>query len=65
MHQHTLKFVAANELNELFQSDSLKQTLNRQGVNWQLIPKQAPCIWYGGFWERLIGLTKNALKVLE
>ena len=51
---------AANELNELFQSDSLKQTLNRQGVNWQFIPKRAP--WFGGFWERLIGLTKNAVK---
>ena len=51
---------AANELNELFQSDSLKQTLNRKGVNWQFIPKRAP--WFGGFWERLIGLTKNAVK---
>lgn len=24
------------------------------------IPKRAP--WYGGFWERLVGLSKNALK---
>ena len=27
---------------------------------WQFIPKRAP--WYGGFWERLIGLTKTTLK---
>ena len=47
-------------VNELFRSDSLKQTLNRQGVNWQFIPKQV--LWFGGFWERLIGLTKNAVK---
>ena len=26
----------------------------------QFIPKRAP--WYGGFWERLIGLTKKAIK---
>ena len=51
---------AANELNELFQSDSLKQTLNRQGVNWKFIPKRVP--WFGEFWECLIGLTKNAVK---
>ena len=27
---------------------------------WRFIPKRAP--WYGGFWERLIGLTKMSLK---
>ena len=28
------------------------------GIDWQFIPKRAP--WYGGWWERLIGLTKTA-----
>ena len=51
---------AAEELTELFQSQSLKESLSKQGVNWQFIPKRAP--WYGGFWERLIGLTKTTLK---
>jgi len=51
---------AAEELNRLFQSVSLKETLGRHGVTWQFISKCAP--WFGGFWERLIGLTKNALK---
>ena len=51
---------AADELKNLFQSTSLKETLGRQGVEWKFIPKRAP--WFGGFWERLIGLTKNALK---
>ena len=51
---------AAEELTELFQSQSLKESLSRQGINWQFIPKRAP--WHGGFWERLIGLTKTALK---
>ena len=51
---------AANELQQLLNSPSLKEALEYHGVMWQFIPKRAP--WYGGFWERLIGLTKQALK---
>ena len=51
---------AADELKQLFQSPSLKESLSRQGVEWQFILKRAPC--YGGFWECLIGLTKKAIK---
>ena len=51
---------ANNELRELFQSHALKKTLARQGIDWQFITKRAP--WYGGFWERLIGLTKSSIK---
>jgi transposase InsO family protein len=51
---------AATELKLLFQSPTLKQELCRQGVRWKFIPKRAP--WYGGFWERLVGLTKTSLK---
>ena len=51
---------AAEELTELFQSQTLKESLSKQGVDWQFISKRAQ--WYGGFWERLIGLTKITLK---
>ena len=51
---------AANELNDLFRSPSLSNALSKKGVTWRFIPKRAP--WYGGFWERLIGLTKSSLK---
>ena len=50
---------SAETLKELFQSPSLKESFSRQGVNWEFIPKRAP--WYGGFWERFIGLTKRVI----
>ena len=54
-------FVAASEeLRNLFKSESLQETLANRGVEWRFIPKRAP--WYGGFWERLISLTKITLK---
>ena len=51
---------AADELQELLDSTSLKEALGGYGATWQFIPKRAP--WYGGYWERLVGLTKQALK---
>ena len=51
---------AADELQELLKSTSLKQSLEHRGVTWQFISKWVP--WYGGFWEWLAGLTKQALK---
>lgn len=30
------------------------------GIQWKSIPKRTP--WHGGFWERLIGLTKTVLR---
>ena len=54
-------FLASSEtLSDLFQSASLKEQFSRQGVELKFIPKRAP--WYGCFWERLIGLTKGAIK---
>ncbi|XP_071137411.1 uncharacterized protein [Mytilus edulis] len=40
-------------------SNALQSQLNLH-INWKFIPKGAP--WYGGWWERLIGLTKMTLK---
>ena len=38
----------------------MSESLCTMGIQWKFIPKRAP--WYGGFWERLIGLTKTALR---
>jgi len=37
-----------------------KEELGRRGVIWKFILKKVP--WYGGFWERLVGLTKTTIK---
>ena len=51
---------AADELRSLMQSTEVKRELGKRGVSWKFIPKRAP--WWGGFWERMVGLTKSALK---
>ena len=51
---------AVDELNELFSCKTLLEVLSRKGVTWKFIPKRAP--WFGGFWERLVRLTKASLK---
>jgi hypothetical protein len=51
---------AANLLNKIFQDPALKNYLTDRQTIWKFITKRAP--WHGGFWERLIGLTKTALR---
>ena len=51
---------AAEELQRMFNSESLKEALESQNVTWHFIPKRAP--WYGGFWEHIIGMTKQAVR---
>ena len=46
---------AAENLQKLFESDTLKKTLGHQNITLHSIPKRAPL--YRGFWERLIGMT--------
>ena len=51
---------ATSELRSLMESPTVKEELGRRSVSWRFIPKRAP--WFGGFWERLIGLSKSAIK---
>ena len=54
-------FIAAvEEIRELFKDPSVNNYLTKKGVQWTFIPKRAP--WFGGFYERLIGITRNTLK---
>ena len=40
--------------------DHLMMTLGSEGPEWKFIPPRAP--WWGGWWERLVGSTKSALR---
>ena len=51
---------AAEELRKLFNLKELMETLSTRGVRWNFIPKRAP--WYGGFWERMIVMTKTVIR---
>ena len=43
-----------------FKSVMLKNFLTLKGIKWQFILECSP--WWGGFYERLVGVVKNSLK---
>jgi len=47
-------------IRKLMESQSVSDFCSGRGIEWRFIVKRAP--WHGGFWERLIGLTKSTLK---
>jgi len=53
---------AAEELKNLCSSETVRAVQNREEVTWRFILRKAPC--FGGYWERLVGLTKTAIKKL-
>ena len=50
----------AEQLTELLSSKEIRTALSRKGIESKFILKKAP--WFGGYWERLIGLTKASIK---
>lgn len=51
---------AAENLKRLYNHPSVKNFVADRKISWEFIPKRAP--WFGGYWERMISLTKTALK---
>ena len=47
-------------LRDLFKSDKVKNCLTKKGTDWRFNLERAP--WWGGFFERLIGLAKACLR---
>ncbi|XP_063447046.1 uncharacterized protein LOC134726569 [Mytilus trossulus] len=61
MSDNALSFISASqEVKRLCESKKIEEALSSFGVEWRFIPKRAP--WFGGWWERLIALTKTNLK---
>jgi hypothetical protein len=50
----------AKVIQKIFCDPLTTKQLSDQKVEWRFIPKRAP--WYGGFWERLVGMIKEALS---
>ncbi|XP_063420614.1 uncharacterized protein LOC134705828 [Mytilus trossulus] len=57
MSDNALTFKAAsNEISRLCNSRKVKENIQNYGIEWKFIPNRAP--WFGGMWERMIGLRK-------
>ncbi|GFT44324.1 integrase catalytic domain-containing protein [Trichonephila clavipes] len=57
-------FKGAYRLYQKVNLEKLKNVEELNPISWKFIPPQVP--WWGGFWERLIGLVKRTLrKTLE
>ena len=50
----------AEFLRNLQDSSDVHEFLSSREISWQFIPPRSP--WFGGFYERLIGLLKNSLR---
>ncbi|XP_064621909.1 uncharacterized protein LOC135484415 [Lineus longissimus] len=55
----TTFIAAANEIKQLMQSPDIQAHMADQRCTWTFNPKRAP--WWGGFFERMIGMTKMAI----
>ncbi|XP_003741472.2 LOW QUALITY PROTEIN: uncharacterized protein LOC100908636 [Galendromus occidentalis] len=54
---------AAADIKRLFNSKrhpDIRELLSKHGLEWRFICPRAP--WHGGFWERMVGTVKGALK---
>ena len=45
---------------QTFKSTEIKDFLRKKDIKWEFILEKSP--WWGGFYERLIGITKLCLK---
>jgi len=56
----TTFYAAATHIERLCSSPTIQAALTDKGTKWQFIPQRAP--WYGGWWERLVGVMKTTIK---
>ena len=51
---------AARVIDTIVQHSEVQQYLTRVGVEWSFNVERAP--WWGGVFERMVGMTKRCLK---
>ena len=51
---------SGKEIQSIRRSTKVQDHLANAGVRWEFIVEKAP--WWGGFWERLIRITKDCIK---
>lgn len=51
---------ASKQINIVYKHSSVQDFSASRGCEWRFIPRKAP--WFGGFWERLIGIVKSCIK---
>ena len=56
----TSKAVLEKAWRNVLTNETLNEFTSNQGIRWRFIVELAP--WMGGFYERLVGLTKRALR---
>lgn len=57
---HGTNFIGSQNLLKSIDIEKMKSLPNLSIIEWKLIPPSAP--WWGGFWERLIGIMKRVLR---
>ena len=55
-----VKTVLDQQWNRMFRSEELLRFFSNEGITWKYTTALAP--WQGGFYERLVGLTKQGLR---
>ncbi len=51
---------SAKQITKIGRTTKVQEHIGNVGVEWKFIVEKAP--WWGGFWERLIRLTKDCIK---
>ena len=51
---------ASEQLKKVFEDPATRNFMAEHNIKWSFIPKGAP--WYGGFWERMVGVIKRSLQ---
>ncbi|KAI3381780.1 hypothetical protein SNEBB_009348 [Seison nebaliae] len=51
---------ASLQLKALYKEATVQEAIAQRGITWRTIPARAP--WFGGFWERMVGLTKDCMR---